>query len=77
MRITIITAMMALASATISSFPPISLYCGTGGYTASYTDIEGAFVVIGNVQLSGFGGGSSLSPGSGKWADALAALLFV
>lgn len=61
--------MMALASASVTSFPPLSLYCGSGGYTASGTDVLGAFAVNGDATLSNFGGGSSLSPPYGESDD--------
>lgn len=66
-RVTAILAVAVAASAltgpsTVTEFPPLSLYCGSGDFSAAKTDNLGAFAVYGNVQVQNYAAGSGLPP---------------
>lgn len=48
------------------SFPPLSLYCGSGGFNVHDTIIDGACAVNGDATLNTFYGGATLTPPYGK-----------
>lgn len=58
-------ALVACASAVtgpVTEFPPLSLYCGSGDYTASNTDNLGSAAVFGNLNVVNYGIGQGLKP---------------
>jgi hypothetical protein len=62
--VALVTAMHGV-SATVTAFPPLSLYCGGGGFSAtalSGTDNRGSFAVNGNFVVRNYGVGAGLAP---------------
>lgn len=58
----VVAACTGLVSAAVTEFPPLSLYTGSGGYTASDTDNLGAFACYGDVSVKDYAAGASLPP---------------
>ena len=55
-------ALAACASGTVTQFPPLSLYNGNGGYSASNTDNLGSTAINGDITVKNYAIGAGLAP---------------